>query len=139
VWIHVETKFDAEIWFICYIVVNIYDEMWVLWYICDKLWFKCKKTGKKKQKKCCPALPIASCRQSWTNFLAEPSFADRQTLPTATALLFADSLPRGLSAKNLRQLVCRRSAKTSPIALDSAVDEGLTTPSSFADWDGAVG
>jgi hypothetical protein len=50
VWIHVETEFDAEMWFICYIVVNICDEMWVLWYICDKLWVKCKKTGKRKQK-----------------------------------------------------------------------------------------
>jgi hypothetical protein len=74
----------------------------------------------------------------WTNFLAEPSFVDMQTLPTTMALLFADSLPRGLSVKNLRQLVCQRSAKTSPTALDSAVDEGLTTPSSFADWDGAA-
>jgi hypothetical protein len=131
VWIHVETEFDAEMWFICYIVVNICDEMWVLWYICDKLWFKCNKIGKRKQKNV--------AQQSWTNFSVEPSFADRQTLSTATALLFADSLPRGLSAKNLRQLVCRRSAKTSPIALDLAVGEGLTTPSSFADWDGVVG
>jgi hypothetical protein len=59
-------------------------------------------------------------------------------LPTATALLFADNLPHGLSAKNLRQLVCRRLAKTSPTALVPAVGEGLTAPSSFADWDGAV-
>jgi hypothetical protein len=42
-------------------------------------------------------------------------------LPTSTALLFADSLPRRLSAKNLRQLVCRLSAKTSPTALVPAV------------------
>jgi hypothetical protein len=33
VWIHVETKFNAEMWFIWYIVVNICDEMWVVWYI----------------------------------------------------------------------------------------------------------
>jgi hypothetical protein len=50
VWIHVETEFDVEMWFIYYIVVNICDEIWVLWYICDKLWFKCKKTEKRKQK-----------------------------------------------------------------------------------------
>jgi hypothetical protein len=87
----------------------------------------------RKQKKSCPALPTVSCQQSWTNFSAEPSFADRQTLLTATTLLFADGLPRGLSAKNLCQLVCRRSAKTSPTALVPAVGEGLTTPSSFAD------
>jgi hypothetical protein len=31
--IHVETEFDAEIWFIWYIVMNICDEMWVVWYI----------------------------------------------------------------------------------------------------------
>jgi hypothetical protein len=30
VWIHVETEFNAEMWFICYIIVNISDEMWVL-------------------------------------------------------------------------------------------------------------
>jgi hypothetical protein len=66
-------------------------------------------------------------------------FQQSPALPTATALLFVDSLPRGLTAKNLHQLVCRRSAKTSPTVLDSAVGEGLTTPSSFADWDGAVG
>jgi hypothetical protein len=49
VWIHVETEFDAEMWFIWYIIVNICDEMWVVWYICDKLCFKCKKTGKTKK------------------------------------------------------------------------------------------
>jgi hypothetical protein len=132
VWIHVETEFDAEMWFICYIIVNFSDEMWVLWYICDKLWFKCKKTGKRKQKN------VAQL-QSWTNFSAGPSFADRQTLPTAMTLLFADSLPHGLSAKNLRQLVYWRSTKTSPTALPSVVDEGLTSPSFFADWDEAIG
>jgi len=50
VWIHVETKFDAEMWFICDIVVNICDEMWFIWYICDEMWFKCKKTEKKNKK-----------------------------------------------------------------------------------------
>jgi hypothetical protein len=72
-----------------------------------------------------------------------PSFADSQLSVKldkffSNGLLFADSLSRGLSVKNLRQLVCQRSAKTSPSALDSAIDEGLTTLSSFADWDGAV-
>jgi hypothetical protein len=49
VWIHVETEFDAEMWFIWYIILNICDEMWVIWYIYDEMWTKCKKT--KKQKK----------------------------------------------------------------------------------------
>jgi hypothetical protein len=75
--------------------------------------------------------------QSWTSFPVEPSFADRQTLLTRMTLLFSDSLPHGLSAKNLRQPVYRQSAKTSPTALASALGEGLTAPSFFADWDEA--
>ena len=75
VWIHVETEFDAEMWFICDIVVNICDEMWFIWYICDEMWFKCKKT-EKKQKKIYPALPTASTWQSWAFLPARPSFAE---------------------------------------------------------------
>jgi hypothetical protein len=57
VWIHVETEFDAEMWFIWYIVVNICDEIWFIWYICDEMWTKCNKT--EKTKKNYLALPTA--------------------------------------------------------------------------------
>jgi hypothetical protein len=43
VWIHVETEFDAQMWFICYIVVN---KCGSVVYICDK----CGLNARKQQK-----------------------------------------------------------------------------------------